>query len=404
MDDLVPDEAVVARIEQAADALTEVVGITRTRKHLPGDELAELTSRLYELVGEANAAAEPDDPINAKYRARMRGEFLTTSMGIKFYPFDPKPEEVTHLDIVIGLTNENRYNGQTSKMSDPNIPRPISVAEHSIKAASIAEVLCERDGLDPELTRLTCLHTLLHDAHEAYFGDVIRPVGDRLYDVQTGQPFKACKQRCQDAILEAYGLGPIPAEADSIVAEADLLAYTCEVMTARRQPLEEDNRSLPALPPGVLDAGKIRPEAPLRDAVRKLLDSHIRRLVQLVGGVIPGPQASPMDVAEPTLDPEHALEMLARAKQVPGDRVYERLGPESSQPKDVGYMPNLARPANANDVSESSWQQQVESVGLPVPEQLVKEIRDELEDAGTSELRRKVLQEELNRLQGVTGE
>lgn len=401
-DDLVPDEALVARLEQAASAIQIVADMAGIRGHLPREELASLAARAYELAAETSRAAQPDDEINAKYRSRMRGEFLTTSMGVKFYPFDPKIEEVTHLDVIIGLVNSSRYNGQTSRPSSPSVPRPISVAEHSIKAAAIAEFLAERDGLDEHTTRLACLHALLHDAHEAYMGDIIRPIKVRLYDALTGQPIETLMGRVQDAILGAYMLGVAPAEVYSIVEEADLLAYTCEVMTARRQSIDEDNQSLPIVDPDVLAIGRIRPDAPTREFLLKLLDGEIRRLVSLVGGRIPGPQGAPLDAADPTLDPSYALERLAQLKQVPGDRGYKSLGVEEHQKPDVGFIPNLSREPGAGDVSASTWRDAIAPPTESMPARIMAELRSEIADPKTTDLKRAVLQEELERITEVS--
>lgn len=80
---------------------------------------------------------------------------LETYSG-KYIDFlDPQPEDIELVDIANGLANTCRFGGQ--------VYRFYSVAEHSIR---VAEQL-------PEHLRLA---GLLHDAHEAYTGDIIAPM------------------------------------------------------------------------------------------------------------------------------------------------------------------------------------------------------------------------------------
>lgn len=65
-------------------------------------------------------------------------------------------------DIVRGLSQINRFNGQTM--------RPYSVAAHSVKCLHVLS--SNHDCTDPEIL----LAMLLHDAAEAYIGDIIRPI------------------------------------------------------------------------------------------------------------------------------------------------------------------------------------------------------------------------------------
>lgn len=68
-------------------------------------------------------------------------------------------------DIAHHLALTNRYNGGTC--------RPYSVAEHSLLVADIAE----REGASP----IVQLAALMHDAHEAYVGDLSSPIKQVLF-------------------------------------------------------------------------------------------------------------------------------------------------------------------------------------------------------------------------------
>lgn len=63
-------------------------------------------------------------------------------------------------DIALGLSRMARFNGQTKF--------PYSVASHCV----LVFLLAKEVGLD----NTECLAALLHDAHEAYIGDLIRPI------------------------------------------------------------------------------------------------------------------------------------------------------------------------------------------------------------------------------------
>jgi uncharacterized protein len=82
------------------------------------------------------------------------GDWMQTWTGVRFYPADPRPEDVDILDIAFALGNIARYGGHC---------RFYSVAEHSVL---VSHMVPKKDALAG----------LLHDATEAYIADVIRPV------------------------------------------------------------------------------------------------------------------------------------------------------------------------------------------------------------------------------------
>lgn len=79
---------------------------------------------------------------------------------------NPKPDQFDFADIAGGLSKICRFGGQ--------IDRFYSVAEHSYHCA----VQAMHDGLDRESQR-TCL---LHDAAEAFLGDIVKPLKIMLPD------------------------------------------------------------------------------------------------------------------------------------------------------------------------------------------------------------------------------
>lgn len=82
---------------------------------------------------------------------------ILTYTGKLIDPFNVKPEDICIEDIAHGLSLLCRYGGQCNRF--------YSVAEHSIIMATY-----------PGFKKWKALEMLLHDAAEAYIGDIIRPV------------------------------------------------------------------------------------------------------------------------------------------------------------------------------------------------------------------------------------
>ena len=115
---------------------------------------------------------------------------ITTFSGKTFDYEDPRPEMIAIEDIAHQLGNVCRFAGATAIH--------YSVAQHSIMVAGLA---CEQVSL-PERQPEIGLYGLLHDASEAYLGDVPAPwkhvVGMEYY--------RKMEERTMRAIGEALGL------------------------------------------------------------------------------------------------------------------------------------------------------------------------------------------------------
>ncbi len=111
------------------------------------------------------------------------GDFMQTATGRKFWPMDPRADEVVIEDIAHSLSMQCRYAG--------HILRFYSVAEHSVLIAR---------HLRGQYDEQTSLWGLLHDASEAYLVDVPRPVKPYL----TG--YKAAEAKVMAAVCERFGL------------------------------------------------------------------------------------------------------------------------------------------------------------------------------------------------------
>ena len=120
--------------------------------------------------------------------------YIETYSGIPFNPIEPASWDISIIDIAHALSNLCRYNGHCKKF--------YSVAEHS--------VLVSRSLPNNQKLKLW---GLLHDAAEAYLGDIPKPVKHQLPD------FIIKENKFLESVAERYKLPiGIPKE----VQEADL--------------------------------------------------------------------------------------------------------------------------------------------------------------------------------------
>jgi hypothetical protein len=109
---------------------------------------------------------------------------ILTYSGLYMDPLNPKPEDISILDIAHALSMLTRANGHFSQF--------FSVAQHSINCAEEARAR----GYSPRVV----LGALLHDAGEAYLADITRPVKARF-----GQYLQA-EQKLDRVIGEHFSL------------------------------------------------------------------------------------------------------------------------------------------------------------------------------------------------------
>lgn len=84
-----------------------------------------------------------------------RGDWMQTYTGVRFHPLDPRPEDIDAADIAHALSLICRYGG--------HVHRFYSVAEHCVL-------------MSQAVPSSFALWALLHDAAEAYVGDMVRPL------------------------------------------------------------------------------------------------------------------------------------------------------------------------------------------------------------------------------------
>jgi hypothetical protein len=140
---------------------------------------------------------------------------IKTREGIYFDLLDPKQYEIKILDIATALSHINRFVGHT--------PEPYSVGEHCLMVAA----LVERRFNDPQLT----LAALLHDATEAYLGDV----SGLLKKTDELSGYRAIEDRLSRVIEKKFAL-PAHILDDQRVKQADKDAFEFECSAVRDAP------------------------------------------------------------------------------------------------------------------------------------------------------------------------
>lgn len=128
---------------------------------------------------------------------------LETYTGGWFRPFDPDPSDVRLEDIAGGLAHTCRFGGHCREF--------YSVAHHSLHVAS------ELADRGPRMELLG----LLHDAGEAYLGDLPRPVKQEF------EAFERAEDRILESVWTALDVDAPTADEWAAVKSADdrLLAY-----------------------------------------------------------------------------------------------------------------------------------------------------------------------------------
>ncbi len=113
-------------------------------------------------------------------------KWIQTYTGKKFWPLSPKPEDVCIKDIAHSLSMLCRFNGHCTKF--------YSVAQHCCLVSMIAGNGQEARSLS---ARELAFHGLLHDAAEAYLGDIATPIKSREDNRREALVLRA--------ILQAFG-------------------------------------------------------------------------------------------------------------------------------------------------------------------------------------------------------
>lgn len=111
--------------------------------------------------------------------------WIQTYTGRRFYPLNPRPEDICLLDIARGLSQTCRYNRQTRYF--------FSTAQHSVLMAREIQKDHPNNWGAVDLA-------LLHDAVDAYLPDVPTPIKPLLTEL------KAIELHLEEVIMERFHL------------------------------------------------------------------------------------------------------------------------------------------------------------------------------------------------------
>jgi len=121
-----------------------------------------------------------------------KGDWIETYTGKKFYILEPKINDICIEDIAHSLSQLCRYNGHSQNF--------YSVAEHCVLMYDFADSIGHKG--------LKLLKILLHDAHEAYIGDITRPLQKciKFLDPDFFIKLNKIKDKLDFVIFEKFGI------------------------------------------------------------------------------------------------------------------------------------------------------------------------------------------------------
>jgi 5'-deoxynucleotidase YfbR-like HD superfamily hydrolase len=169
--------------------------------------------------------------------------FIETFTGQRFFPLEPRLEDIDIVDIAHALSNQCRFAGHVREF--------YSVAEHSVRVSWLIE--------EWSWEAAVCLKALLHDASEAYLVDFPTPLKNHSV---FGAGYRIAEDTLMEIVLRRFSLtSPIgswvkDADAVLLATEArDLMPFNPAHWGNLVEPLEE----------------KIQPVSP-REAKQMFLD------------------------------------------------------------------------------------------------------------------------------------
>jgi hypothetical protein len=140
------------------------------------------------------------------------GPYLQTVSGRWVNPFDPDPSQLDAGDIARALANQCRFGGHSRVF--------YSVAQHAV----IVSEVVERRGGDVE----DVFAALMHDATEAYLGDMPHPLKHRS---PLGAAFKDAEDHLERALRERFRIKtdvPEIKRADRALLATERRAFSAE--------------------------------------------------------------------------------------------------------------------------------------------------------------------------------
>jgi uncharacterized protein len=134
---------------------------------------------------------------------------ILTYTGVAFDLLDPRPEDVKLADLTVPMSGILRFNA--------HLARSVNLLQHS-------KLVFDLVGWKAKP------YALLHDAHEAYIGDIATPVAAALAGISWGAfgAIATLKDGLDEAIYDAFGLRMPESDIIEEVTEADRMALSIE--------------------------------------------------------------------------------------------------------------------------------------------------------------------------------
>ena len=132
---------------------------------------------------------------------------INTFSGLKINLINPKPEQISIYDIARGLSNNSHFGG--------HVPEFFSIAQH-------CDLVCHLMENENKFSQEELLCGLLHDASEAYLGDMVKPLKVHI------PKFQKIEDNMQKVILEKFKIDPnIMPKIKKYDKDAQYLEFTC---------------------------------------------------------------------------------------------------------------------------------------------------------------------------------
>lgn len=209
---------------------------------------------------------------------KMSTPWVVTASGGAVDIVWPKSDQIKLGDIAQSLSRIQRFNGHTTV--------PVSVAQHSL----LVEALIADDDYELRLA------ALLHDAHEAYLGDISSPMKRAIRAVEqdsterktsAGHAVSILEMRFDQAIHPVFGLpATLPGEWVSKIRAADLMALALEKERFTVHCSRDWGIAFPVIPDVLpLDAENLLEEIS-GPAAKVMFVQRVRDLIALRHGVV----------------------------------------------------------------------------------------------------------------------
>ena len=143
----------------------------------PLDKMVEL--EINSLARQRDELAWQMEEYDRRVHGDRKGRWMSLYSGTRFWPEDPRPQDIDIRDIAHALSCINRFNGHTR--------RPYSVAQHCVLGSRF---------IHPRLA----LAFLMHDAGECYLGDIITPIKRLLREF-----YETAEDKVMAAVASRFG-------------------------------------------------------------------------------------------------------------------------------------------------------------------------------------------------------